>query len=65
MERDSESDWPCEQPDKVERQDMVVYLKSLRDMFKGMFENLEKKMTDWQVSLEKNYQKFKLMWKRK
>jgi hypothetical protein len=46
MERNSESNRPCEQPDEVKRQDIVVNLKSLQDMVKGMFENLERKLSE-------------------
>jgi hypothetical protein len=50
MERVSKIDRPCEQSDKVKRQDTVANLKLLQDMFKCMFENFEKKISE-------NYQK--------
>jgi hypothetical protein len=46
MERVSENYQPCEQPDKVENQYIAVNIKALHDMFKGMFEKFEKKISE-------------------
>jgi hypothetical protein len=57
MERVSENDQPYEQHDKVENQNIVINIKSLQDMFRGMLENLEKKISETNQKVSETNQK--------